>query len=197
MERHQCFFRNLLHPNAKQRFQSGEEGDGVEVNIKRLSILFITSFFLLACEEDLPQRSVLNDLEIQFLSGLIEANLGPVVPPDPIYCRIELLLINRNSEESLGGLNIPSAQVFIDSTNKLLGGFPFSTDWDGMLEPDDEDTVTLVKDSDILEERPFDPPCREFVYLELEVKNGSYEPKSFRTDSLFFTCSNGFILFFR
>ena len=156
------------------------------MSISRLSILFVTSFFLLACERDLPRSSALDDLEIQFLSGLIWANLGPVVPPDPIYCQIELLFINTSSEERLSGLKTPWAQVFLDSTNQLLGGFSLSTDWDDTLEPNDQNTVTLIKD--VLEEHPFEPPCRKFVYLEIEVKNGAYEPKLFRTDSLLFTC---------
>lgn len=158
------------------------------MSVKRFSAPLIAILFLSACGENLPPPTpaTLDNLEIEYLRGGIGANLMPDIPPDPISCQVELLLTNRNPEESLTGLTIASGEVVLDSTHELLGEISFSTDWDGTLEPDEQDTVALVKD--FLDESPFEPPCGEFVFLELRVENEEYEPKFFTTDTLFFTC---------
>jgi len=149
--------------------------------------LILIGFFFIGCQEDQSQDFSLDDLQIQFLSGFMEANFMPEIPPDPIYCQINLQLRNTNSEESAHGLNIPQAKVFIDSTNQLLGEISLSTDWDGYMEPGEQDTVQLTKV--VLEEAPFDPPCNAFVYLEIEVTDNVDQSKFFATDSLLFYCT--------
>ena len=57
MERHQRSLRHLLHPNAKWRFQPGEEGDGVAVKAKHLIVLCVISIALLVtCEGPTESR---------------------------------------------------------------------------------------------------------------------------------------------
>lgn len=129
----------------------------------------------------------LENLDVRFLSGRIEANLMPVVPPDPITGEIVLLMENKSASDALSGLEIPQADVFLDSTDQRLGTITFSTDWDGRLAPAEQDTVRLTKV--MAQSSPFDPPCGKDVYLKLTVIDALNNSKSFTTNILSFDCS--------
>lgn len=144
-------------------------------------ILLIT-----ACEDSPPQRSAFDDLNIQFLHGFIRANLGPVVPPDPVDCRLTMVMSNANLEESLEGLSLQEAEVILDSTDQLLGTIQLDSDWSGILQPGEQDTVTFIKLE--ADQAPFEPPCAAYVSLRLEV-HWQEDSKEFSADHLLFECS--------
>lgn len=128
----------------------------------------------------------LDDLSVRFLNAYIEANLMPVVPPDPITCQITLLVENGNATETLTGVSIPQADVFLDSASQRLGTISFSTTWDGRLGPNEQDTVRLVK---VMSQTAlFPPPCSDSVYFNLVVNDERNNSKTFKTESLLFTC---------
>jgi hypothetical protein len=108
------------------------------------------SFFLIAsqlfahCDNNETPPATLDDLSVRYLEGYIEANLMPVVPPDPIVCRITVLAQNSNPTETLSGLSLPQADVFLDSSNQRLGTITFGSSWDGQLGPNDQDRKSVV-----------------------------------------------------
>jgi hypothetical protein len=142
---------------------------------------------LFSCKNGGVSPGPFENLEIQFLSGFISANLEPVAPPDPILCQLVLLVRNNSSSASLQGLGIAEADVFLDSTNARLGAMSFSTTWDGQLGSGEEDTVRLFK---VTSQTPiFAPPCEQFVYLNLLIRHQSSAAATMKIDSLLFTCA--------
>jgi hypothetical protein len=150
-----------------------------------LSILIFCQV-LVSCYNPETPSATLDDLTIRSLGGYIEANLMPVVPPDPITCQITLLVENGNATETLMGVSIPQAEVFLDSARQRLGRISFSTAWDGRIGPNEQDTVRLTKV--VSQTTLFPPPCTKSVYFSLVVKDQSDSSKTFRTESLLFTC---------
>jgi hypothetical protein len=141
---------------------------------------------LASCSDMVTSPATLDDLTIRFVSGYMEANLMPIVPPDPVSCQVLILAQNNNPTETLSGLSIPVADVFLDSTNQRLGTITFSTSWDGRLSPNEQDTVRLTKVTS--QSSPFTPPCGKQVYLLLSLKKDGNLSKGFKTESMFFSC---------
>jgi hypothetical protein len=138
------------------------------------------------CDNPETPSATLDDLSIRFLDGYIEANLMPVVPQDPIVCQIAFLVQNGNPTEALIGLSITQAEVYLDSTNQRLGTINFLTAWDGRIGPIEQDTVRLTKV--ISQTTLFPPPCMRKVYFNLVVKDQGNNSKTFKTESLLFSC---------
>jgi len=157
--------------------------------ITKMRTLFFTLFLLIlyACDISDSQNPPIEDLKVRFIDGIASSDLMPVVEPDPIYFRIELELQNSNTENRFIDIRISSASVFLDSSNEFLGNIDLSTEWDGNLEPGETDTVTFLK-SPSTNEAPFDPPCREKVYLEMNIKSDS-DSKQFVTENLLYECA--------
>jgi len=112
------------------------------------------------------------------------ANLMPIVPPDPIFCRLTVRIENTSSKYSYAGLSIDSALVYLASSGRYLGRFRFSADWKGALEPGETDTVTALKIQE--EEQIFSPPCGEAVYMEVILGSEFHGELVERTDAHFF-----------
>ncbi|MFB0515082.1 MAG: hypothetical protein ACETWG_00575 [Candidatus Neomarinimicrobiota bacterium] len=151
-------------------------------------LLFIVS---IACEQESAPVASLENLELRFLSVSIWANLGPVIPPDPVRCHLDMEIQNTSCDQTFDGLYVPNATVYIDSTGELLGEIQLTTlwdtpDWDGHLEPGELDTVRLMKIS--MNTRPFEPPCNAEVYLKIWVRESSDQSIAFTTDSTSFDC---------
>jgi hypothetical protein len=141
---------------------------------------------LVSCYNPETPSATLDDLSVRSLGGYIEADLMPVIPPDPITCQISLLVQNGNATETLNGVSIPQAEVYLDSANQRLGTINFSTTWDGRIGPNEQDTVHLTK---VMSQTTlFAPPCTKSVYFNLVVRDQSNSSKTFRTESLLFTC---------
>jgi len=155
------------------------------ITIALIALAAILSF---QCKNDTVSPNVLDNLETRFLGGYISASLMPVIPPDPIYCQLTLLAKNKSSSTSLSGLSMPQAEVFLDSTNQRLGTISFSTTWDGSLGPSEQDTVRLTKV--VSQTWLFTPPCEEYVYLNLIIRDQSNVSITLRIDSLLFTCTH-------
>jgi hypothetical protein len=150
-----------------------------------LPVLIVCQLFTGCYNPETPSAS-LDDLSVQFLSAYIEANLMPVIPPDPITCQITLLVQNGNPTETMTGVSIPQAEVFLDSASQRLGTISFSTAWDGRIGPNEQDTVHLVK---VMSQTTlFPPPCSKTVYFNLVVNDERNNSKTFKTESLLFTC---------
>ena len=150
-----------------------------------LPFLIVCQLFVCCYNPETPSAT-LEDLSLRSLGGYIEANLMPVVPPDPITCQISLLVQNGNATETLIGVSIPQAEVYLDSANQRLGTISFSTTWDGRVGPNEQDTVHLTK---VMSQTTlFAPPCTKSVYFNLVVRDQSNNSKTFKTESLLFTC---------
>ena len=152
----------------------------------RFIAILLILFLLLSCRNEITPPVSLTNLETRFLSGYISANLMPIIPPDPINCQIVLLAKNKSSSETLSGLHILQAEVYRDSGSQRLGTISFSTDWDGRLAPQEQDTVRLTKV--VAESSLFTPPCNKYVYLNLLIKSGLTDSTTTKIDSLLFTC---------
>jgi len=150
-----------------------------------LSLVLVSQVFVSCYNPETPSAT-LDDLSVRSLGGYIEADLMPVVPPDPITCQISLLVQNGNATETLIGVSIPQAEVYLDSANQRLGTISFSTTWDGRIGPNEQDTVHLTKI--ISQTPPFSPPCTKSVYFNLVVRDQSNNSKTIKTESLLFTC---------
>ena len=125
-------------------------------------------------------------LKIQFIEGYIAADLMPVIPPDPIICRITLTMENTNKSESLRDLSINFADVFLTTSDSLLGKIEFNSNWDGILNPAELDTIELVK---VSESQPiFNPPCSQEVYLNIKIQCDCGSSDFYKTENLIFGC---------
>lgn len=152
-----------------------------------MTIILLIGFLFFNCKDNAVSPGALDDLETRFLSRYISADLMPVIPPDPIFCQLVLLAKNKSSTSSLAGLSIPEGDVFLNSTNARLGTISFSTTWDGQLGPNEEDTLRLTK---VMSKTSlFTPPCEQYAYLHLTIKNQSNASKTMKIDSLLFTCT--------
>lgn len=148
-------------------------------------ILIAISMYSLGCSDKATSSSKEN-IEIQFISGYIDADLMPPVPPDPVRCQIELLITNKSDSKRVKGLTVPSADVFLHSNNEKIGTIDFLTDWDSLLLPGEQDTVLLSK---IQSSTPVvEVHCRKYVYLILNVILCPCSFDMFKTDSLLFGC---------
>jgi hypothetical protein len=176
--------RNVIRHCAQQG-ESHMKPTERHITIALIALAAILSF---QCKNDTVSPNVLDNLETRFLSGYISADLMPVIPPDPIYCQLTLLAKNKSSSTSLSGLSMPQAEVFLDSTNQRLGTISFSTTWDGSLGPSEQDTVRLTKV--VSQTSLFTPPCEEYVYLNLIIRDQSNVSITLRLDSLLFTCTH-------
>ena len=92
-----------------------------------------------------PPGAYLDSLQVEVLQVRIFADLMPIVPPDPIFSRIEMRLENTYRNYSIESLKISAANVMSKETGEQLGQFRYTTDWPGELAPGEVDTVTWTK----------------------------------------------------
>ncbi len=155
-----------------------------------LSVLASAVIWQAGCEDDscrprdCPQPP-LSVIRMTCLESYIYADLMPIVPPDPISCRLTVRIENTSSKYSYAGLSIDSASVYLASSDQLLGGFRLSADWNGALAPGEADTVLAQKIEE--EEQIFSPPCTDMVYIEVILSSKSYGELIERT-STYFSC---------
>ncbi len=128
----------------------------------------------------------LHNLEVTTLSQEIGANLMPMVPPDPVFCRIVLVLRNISRTETISGVSIPQAVVLKGSSGEPLGDVFFASAWDGRLDPGERDTVRLVKLESSLQSVP--AACNDYVALNLVVSRGAHETSTINLDRALFRC---------
>jgi len=154
-----------------------------------VAFLLIASLGIFSCDDDTldpGDDAGISDLSVQVIEGHISANLQPIVPPDPILCQLTLRLVNGNTTNSLAGLSIPSAAVFLSSNSTELGIIRFETDWDGAIGAGEVDTVTVIKIQE--DQEIFVPPCNESVYLRARVVKTAVQFKQIKTPSYPFGC---------
>jgi hypothetical protein len=134
-----------------------------------------------ACPEKTPAMSVVS-VEVEQLS-IYEP--GTDSQPDPIYCDVTLRIENTSSKYSYSGISIPSAKVYLLPINRLLGEIRFQTDWDGVLDAGDVDTVVLSKIHE--DAQIFPGPCNSQVRVEITVTSSKHGGMK-RTVTTTFTC---------
>jgi len=143
-----------------------------------------------ACDSDTSgprdDAARVSDLAVDVIDGYISANLMPIVPPDPIACQLTLRITNTNSKHGLSGLSIPSAIVHLSKNGGDLGGIRFETVWDGSIAASEVDTVIVTKIEESQE--IFVPPCRDDVYLVVEIVRTLLEVKHVTTPTYVFSC---------
>jgi hypothetical protein len=121
-----------------------------------------------ACAEKTPPMSVVS-VEVEQLS-IYEP--GPDSQPDPIWCDVTLRIENTSSKHSYSGISIPSAKVYLLPIDRLLGEIRFQTDWDGVVNAGDVDTVVLSKIHE--DAQIFPGPCDSQVRVEIEITSSEY-----------------------
>jgi hypothetical protein len=134
------------------------------------------------CRDTVPPISM---FKVEVSDWYIHA-LWAMPGPDQIYCHMTLTIENTSSKYSYSGVSIPSAKVYLSATNELLGEILFETDWDGVLDAGDIDTVVL--DKIIEDSKLFEDPCNEDVYLELRIIATDHGEMQVRTPTDDFTC---------
>ena len=153
-------------------------------------ILFVVALGIAACDDDTTgprdDAARLGDLTVEVIDGYIMADLMPMIPPDPIACELTLRLTNTHAKHALSGLSIPSAVVRLNKDGEELGVIRFDTDWDGSIGASEVDTVKVTKIEESQE--IFDPPCRESVYLVVEITRTALEVKHVSTPAYVFSC---------
>ena len=121
-----------------------------------------------ACPEKTPAMSVVS-VEVEQLSIYEPATDSQ---PDPIWCDVILRIENTSSKYSYSGISIPSAKVYLLPIDQLLGEIRFQTDWDGILNAGDVDTVVLSKIHE--DAQIFPGPCDSQVRVEIEITSSEY-----------------------
>lgn len=163
---------------------------------RAIYFLFPCSFvFLLSCGDrvvapgdDGSSPETFRHLDIKYLSGMVSLNLMPSVPPQKILtARFVLLMKNTDTAKVFDGLTIPRGDLFIHSSLTPVTTIPFSTSWDGHLDPREQDTVRLANIDSL--QVPFNPPCDQIVYLNLHLIANPKNSKLIVTDSLRVTCT--------
>ena len=153
-------------------------------------ILLVVALGIAACDDDTTgprdDAARLGDLTVEVIDGYILADLMPVIPPDPIICYLTLRLTNTNTKHALSGMSIPSAVVCLSKAGLGLGVIRFESDWDGSMAPGEVDTARVSKIGE--SEKIFDPPCREDVYLVVEISKNVLEVKHVTTGDYLFMC---------
>ena len=146
-----------------------------------MSILFSS------CEDDLIYSPEVGEIDVVILDLLIAADLMPFIEPDPIIILMTLQLTNLNDFDAFIDFQIPSAKVHRTSDDRVLGDIRLGTNWDGLLESMEIDTIEIRK----LPEKAslFAPVCRDLVYLKIRMVNSLGEEKTVRTDDIQFVCS--------
>lgn len=157
-------------------------------------IAFVLSVTCENCKEQTTSPVFQSNLQLEFVGGLIGADLMPIpilpdtipIPSDPFGCRLVLVVKNTSQTETLGNIHIKQANVYLTSTNQEVGTWSISTSWDGRLEPGASDTVTLTK-SDGSASNLLDL-CDRFLYLSLSIQIGSIKQTTFKSDSIYVHC---------
>lgn len=152
-------------------------------------ILMVPALLLLAgCGEDSEGPAGGSEdpvIRVTVQELFIYANRMPIEPPDPISCDATLAIEN-SAGYRLSGLSVPSAEVYLSEGDRYLGRFRFSCGWDGILEPGEVDTVSVVK----IQENSsiFEPPCGELLYLNLLLDGGLFRKIRVKTGDSFAAC---------
>ena len=149
-------------------------------------IAVVVSQLVVGCKNSPTSPGSLENLQLTFLQGSIGADLMPAVEPDPVSCYLQLLARNTSQTETLANVEIVQAEVFLKSSGEKIGSFSLSTTWDGNLAPGEQDTVVLLKSPSV--KVPFQSPCYQGVYLNLEVRSDLSAFTTFKIDSLIFGC---------
>ena len=156
------------------------------LNNRLIPLIFLFPIFLCGNCNDKVTNPSLDHLKVEFIEEFIGANLMPIVPPDPIFSHLKIVIENQHSSHTFKNLAVKYAYVVLNSTNSILGKIEFKSNWDGILEPSDIDTVELDK---VFEsEKLFDPPCDQEVYLNIEVHCDCGASKHHETELLVFEC---------
>ena len=124
---------------------------------------------ILACS-DMGSEPSIEHLEVRYLGGSIVADMMPVISPEPndrIFCTVDLIVRNSSAQWLDVRLRIMRADLRRSGTRTRLGTLSFATDWDGILEPFQTDTLRLVKRA--LSEDFAQPECEASVELDCEI----------------------------
>jgi hypothetical protein len=153
-------------------------------------VLLVAALGIPACDDDTSgtgdDAAQISDLAVDVIDGYISADLMPIIPPDPIACQLTLRITNTNSKHGLSGLSIPSSVVRLSKNGDELGVIRFETDWDGSIAASEVDTVIVTKIEESQE--IFVPPCREDVFLVVEIVRNAFEVKYVTTPTYLFSC---------
>ena len=143
---------------------------------------------LLSCS-DLGSVPVLEDLECEYLSGAIGADMMPVIPPSPndrVGCVVDVRVRNRSGKELRPLLRILRAELYEGGTRTRLGTAHFSAEWDGHLAAREVDTVRLIKQA--LSADFVQPACGSGVSLDIDIGESENNLIHIVSDSLTFGC---------
>lgn len=155
---------------------------------RRLTPLIVLVCSLCGCKDVGSFIEPVDFIELRLLTISLYANLEPPAPSDPIVCRALVLMQNTSTTRSVTGLSIPEGEVILDSSGQLLGKISFSSDWDGHLDPLEQDTIRLEKNPSHV--ALFDPPCSTYVQLVVAVKKDLSVLKKASSGRFLFICAH-------
>lgn len=151
-----------------------------------LLLIILIAALSVSCEDDLIYSPEVGEIDVVILDLLIAADLMPFVEPDPIIILMTLQLTNLNESGAFIDFRIPSAKLHLTSDDKVLGDIRLGTNWDGLLESMEIDTIEIRKLTE--KSSPFAPACSDLVYLKIKMINSLGEEKTVRTDDILFDC---------
>jgi hypothetical protein len=150
-----------------------------------LGFIVISNVFCCKDQTASPiQSTPYENLQLNILEGSVNGDLMPPYLIDPIQCKLVLAVKNLSLNDTLVNLCMPYADVYLKGSNENVGRIQFHTKWDGILSPDECDTVRLDKGRNIPGTPPFLPSCDNSTYLKLIIQCDSLIIMTYKIDSL-------------
>jgi hypothetical protein len=148
--------------------------------------LIVSCVALLECR-DQGSDSLADMVDLQFVDVSIGANMMPMIPPvpDPVGCRIEIIL-NNYSMETLSGLSIPFAELVLSPSGESIGTIALRSEWNGEVPSQSPTQVALTKTDSLSHISRI--PCGETVFLRLSVLQFQRPVKTSETGVFSFGC---------
>jgi hypothetical protein len=152
------------------------------------SIMFLQLFY--GCKNQTTSPSSESDLQISFISGTAGGDFMPIIVPDstnlpnPLQCKIVLVIKNINNDKIFEGLSIQQGEVYLSTTNTKIDTYNFSTNWSGRLAPNNSDTVccTMTKSENSAS------VCGKTIYVNIFVQKDSTNVITFKTNDIHVQC---------
>jgi len=150
-------------------------------------VMHTASGFTSYGDVEFKRLSVMWPLQVRVLDGMINADLMPVIPPDPILCHLCVELRNMSDGCGIKGLMITSAGVLLSKNDAVLGTIHFNPIPPIDLAPLEADTIVVDKIAEYA--RIFEPPCGENVYLKIKLRDGNGRSFIHKSQAFLFGCS--------
>jgi len=162
--------------------------------VKRIThiILFILmSLFISSCDKSVDsvnnKTNEFQFLEINYLFATGASNLMPPVPLDPIGISATFIFHNVSSMQTIKDIFVKDAQVFNAASDTLIGNISMYFYPEIFINPSEKDTITFYKETQKF--KLFDPPCRDSIFLKINLKDKYDNYFALKTSNFLYECS--------